>query len=174
MLNKITILVAGAAVVGFAAAALAGPERISFPANYKTSFTQYHAAERLNGEQYAMIYANDLALHAARDGGAMPNGAQIVMEVYKPKMDAGGEAARDAEGSLMPGDLAAIAVMEVGDGWGAAYPEDIRSGDWDFGLFDPSGAIKNPEATACLECHAPYGDSAHMHTFSELVSKAAE
>jgi hypothetical protein len=174
MANKATVLIAGAALVGLAAAALAGPERISFPADYKTTFTQYHSGERLNGEQYAMIYANDIALQTARDGGAMPDGAQIVMEVYKPKMDAGGEPVRDAEGSLMPGDLAAIAVMETQHGWGAAYPDDIRSGDWDFGMFDTAGAIKNPESTACLECHAPYGDSAYMHTYSQLVSKAAE
>ena len=157
-----------------AAAALAGPERINFPADYKTTFTQYHSGERLNGEQYAVIFANDVALQAARDGGGMPNGAQIVMEVYKPKLDANGEPARDANDSLMQGDLAAIAVMETGDGWGAAYPEDIRSGDWDFGLFTPTGEVKNPENTACLECHVPYGDSAYMHTYSELVSKAAE
>lgn len=174
MIKKTTVLIAGAALIGLAATALAGPERISFPADYKTTFTQYHSGERLNGEQYAMIFANDAALNAARDGGAMPTGAQIVMEIYKPKMDANGEPARDANDSLMPGDLAAIAVMETGEGWGAAYPEDIRSGDWDFGLFDTAGAIKKDDSTACLECHAPYGDSAFMHTYSQLATKAAE
>ena len=173
MLNKVTVSVAAAALVGLTAAALAGPERISFPADYKTSFTQYNAGERLNGEQYAKMFANDQALQAARDGSDMPDGAQIVMEVYKPKMDADGEPIRDADDSLMPGDLAAVAVMEVGAGWGAAYPEDLRNGDWDFGLFEPTGAIKNPEATACLECHVPYGDTAYMHTYDELASKAA-
>jgi len=174
MINKTTVLIAGAALVGLAAAALAGPERISFPANYKSTFTQYHSGERLNGEQYAVIFANDVALQAARDGGAMPNGAQIVMEIYKPKMDADGEPMRDANDSLMQGDLAAIGVMETGDGWGAAYPEDIRSGDWDFGLFDAAGGIKKDDSTACVECHAPYGDSAYMHSYEMLVAKATE
>jgi len=176
MINKTTVFVAGAALVGLAAAALAGPERISFPADYKSTFTQYHSGERLNGEQYAVIFANDIALQAARagDGEAMPNGAQIVMEIYKPKMDANGAPMRDANDSLMQGDLAAIGVMETGAGWGAAYPEDIRSGDWDFGLFDAAGAIKKDDSTACLGCHAPYGDSAFMHTYSQLAGKAAE
>ena len=174
MMKRISALVAGAALVGLAATALAGPERINFPADYKSTFTQYHAGERLNGEQYAIAFANDLALQAARDGGAMPVGAQIVMEIYKPKMDANGEPMRDDNDSLMPGDLAAIGVMETGEGWGAAYPEDIRSGDWDFGLFDAAGGIKNDDSTACVECHAPYGDSAYMHTYEQLVAKAGE
>lgn len=174
MTHNATFLVAGAALVGLAATALAGPERINFPADYKTSFTQYHSGERMNGEQYAMIYANDVAMQAARDGGAMPNGAQVVMEIYKPKMDADGEPMRDSNDSLMQGDLAAIAVMETGAGWGAAYPEDIRSGDWDFGLFNTDGSIKAEDSTACAECHAPYGDSAYMHSYEMLVSKATE
>ena len=174
MAKKTSILVAGAALIGFGAAAIAGPERINFPADYKTTFTQYHFGERQNGEQYAKMYANDLALQAVRDGGEIPDGAQIVMEVYKPKMDEGGEIMRDYAGRLTAGDLAAVAVMEKRSGWGAAYPEDLRNGDWDYGLFDAAGGIKNPEATACLECHVPYADTAYMHTFSELASKAGE
>lgn len=174
MTKKISVLVAGVALAGLAATALAGPERISFPADYKSTFTQYHAGERLNGEQYAIAFANELAMQGARDGGAMPVGAQIVMEIYKPKMDADGEPIRDDNDSLMQGDLAAIGVMEVGDGWGAAYPEDIRAGDWDFGLFDSAGGIKNEDSTACVECHAPYGDSAYMHTYEQLVAKVSE
>lgn len=174
MIKTSLCLATGAALVGLAATALAGPERINFPADYKASFTHYHSGERMNGEQYAKIYANDVAMQAARDGGAMPNGAQVVMEIFKPKLDTNGEPARDADDSLMPGDLAAIAVMETGAGWGAAYPEDIRAGDWDFGLFDTAGGIKKDDSTACVECHAPYGDSAFMHSYEMLVSKATE
>ncbi len=96
------------------------------------------------------------------------------MEVYKPKMDESGNILRDYANRMAPGDLAAIAVMEKRAGWGAAYSDELRNGDWDYGLFSAAGEIKNNDATACLACHRPYGDSSYMHSFAELVAKASE
>ncbi len=162
------------AMGGFCAIALAGPERIDFPKDYKSTFTQYYAGERQNGEQYAVIFANNAALEGIRGGGALPDGSQIVMEVYKPKLGEGGEILRDYAGRLTAGDLAAVAVMEKQTGWGQAYSEDLRNGDWDYGLFTPSGEIKKADATPCLECHVPYADESYMHTYSELVANASK
>jgi hypothetical protein len=86
-------------VAGFSTVALSGGERIDFPTNYKTSFTQYWAGERNNGKQYAITYANDIALGAAKAGGIVADGGQIVMEIYKLAEDG------------TPEDFAAIAVM---------------------------------------------------------------
>ncbi len=168
-------LIAGIAVAGIGTAALAGPERITFPSDYRDSFVQYHAGERANGKQYAIIFANPTAAAAAAENsGMLPEGSQIVMEIYKPRMNANEVVFRDANDALIPGDLAAIGVMEKQAGWGADYAEDVRNRDWDFGLFTPSGEIKKNDSTACLECHVGYGDSAHMHTYEALVENAAE
>ena len=173
MRTKRMALAVGVALAGVAAMAVAGPERISFPQDHRASFTQYYSGERLNGEQYAMLFANDVALEGARAGGPLPAGAQIVVEIYTPKTDADGEPIRDADEMLVPGELAAIAVMEKQAGWGAAYPEELRAGDWDFGMFTPGGEIKSPDSTSCLECHVPYVDDDYMHTYAALLDFAA-
>ena len=173
MRTERTALVAGVALAGVAAMAIAGPERISFPDDHRASFSQYYSGERLNGEQDAMMFANDVALEGARTGGQLPKGAQIVMEIYKPKTDAAGEVMRDADEMLIPGELAAIGVMEKQAGWGEAYPEELRAGDWDFGMFTPAGEIKSPDSTACLECPLPYVDDDTMHTYAALLDFTA-
>ncbi len=168
-------LVAGIAIAGIGTAALAGPERITFPSDYRDSFVQYYAGERANGTQYAIIFANSAAAAAAAaNDGMLPDGSQIVMEVYKPQMNADEVVFRDANDALIPGQLAAIAVMEKQAGWGADYGDDLRNRDWDFGIFTPAGEIKSDSSTACLECHVGYGDTAHMHTYDALVENAAE
>ena len=167
-------LVLGTALGCVCTVALAGPERIDFPHDYKSTFTQYHSGERQNGEQYAVVFANEPALEGARQGAPLPVGSQLVMEVYKPKLDDGGEVMRDSAGEMVPGDLAAVAVMEKRAGWGDAYPDDLRNGDWDYGLFSQSGDIKKDDATPCLECHLPYAEDSYLQTFSQLVAKAYE
>ena len=164
----------GLVVAGFGMAAFAGGERITFPHDYKSTYTQFSAGERMNGEQYAIEFANDVALAGARSGGPLPNGAQLVMEVYKPKVDADGEPVRDSDGARLPGDLAAVAVMEKQAGWGAAYPEDVRNGDWDFGLFTPAGDIKSADATPCLGCHLGQVDSGYLFNYDRLAARAGQ
>ena len=167
-------LIASITAAGITTAALAGPERITFSSDYRDNFVQYYAGERANGKQYAIIFANPVAAKAAEGSGTLPIGSQIVMEIYKPQRNANEVVFRDANDALIPGELAAIAVMESQAGWGEAYDDELRNRDWDFGLFTPSGEIKKNDSTACLECHVGYGDSAHMHTYDALVENAAE
>ena len=162
MLNIKGAVGAVAIVAGFSTLALSGGERIDFPAHYKTSFTQYWAGERANGKQYAITYANDVALAAAKAGGTVADGGQIVMEIYKLAEDG------------TAGDFAAVAVMQNKAGWGADYPEDMRNGDWDFGVFTPAGKLKKADASSCLGCHLGYEEASYMHLYDQLAAKAGE
>ncbi|MBL28512.1 MAG: hypothetical protein CMM50_13280 [Rhodospirillaceae bacterium] len=173
-MRKLTILGTVTATAVLTASAVAAPDRVEFPADYESSFTQYFAGERANGEQYAIIYANDTALDGAKAGLPLPSGSKMVMEIYKPKTGIENVVVRDPEGHVMKGDMAAIAVIEKQEGWGEAYPEDLRTGDWDFALFTPSGELKGNDATACLQCHVPMSETDYLHSFDRLQSRAAE
>ena len=153
---------AAAILVGFSTLALSDGERIDFPTHYKTSFTQYWAGERANGKQYAITYANDVALAAAKGGGIVADGGQVVMEIYKLTEDG------------TAGDFAAVAVMQNKVGWGADYAEDVRNGDWDFGVFTPAGKLKKADASSCLGCHLGYEETSYMHLYDQLTAKAGE
>jgi len=162
----------GAAVLatGLIANAAAAPERVALPEDYANTMTQYFSGERQNGEQYAVGFANDAALGSAESGG-LADGSVLVMEVYKAKTDAAGEVVRDDAGALMPGDLAAIAVMEKREGWGADYPEDLRNGDWDYALYTPAGELKGNDATDCLACHKSQEANDFVFTLDRLAAK---
>lgn len=173
-MHKFAVVGATIAAVALTAGAIAAPERVEFPADYTDSYTQYFAAERANGEQYAIGYANETALEGAEAGLPLPNGSKLVMEVYKPKIGMEGEPVRDAEGQLTKGDLAAVAVMEKQEGWGEAYPEDLRTGDWDFAIFTPAGELKSNDATECLQCHVPMSETDYLHSSDRLIGHAGQ
>ena len=154
--------IAGAIVAGFSSTVFAGGERIDFPTEHRTTFTQYWEGARMNGEQYGIAFANDNVIAAMTAGDPLGDGAQIVMEIYK--------LITDDDGNPAPGDFAAVAVMQNKDGWGEAYSEDIRNGDWDFGLFELDGEIKNADAAPCLACHKPLGEGpSYTFTFAQLA-----
>ena len=171
-MHRLAVLCVATVGMALAAGAIAAPERVEFPADYKDSYTRYFGAERANGEQYAVGWANQTALEGARAGLPLPAGSKFVMEVYKPKMGMEGEPVRDAEGQLTQGDLAAIAVMEKQEGWGEAYPEDLRTGDWDFAIFTPAGELKSNDATECLQCHVPMSETDYLHSSDRLIGHA--
>ena len=166
MLRTKQVLIVGAIVTGVSSTVLAGGERIDFPTDYKSSFTQYWEGVRMNSEQYAIAYANDNVFDAMVAGNPLGYGAQIVMEIYA--------LATDDAGNAVPGDFAAVAVMQNMAGWGEAYGEELRNGDWDFGLFTPAGEIRNADATPCLQCHKPLADVSYTFTFEQLAAKVAE
>jgi hypothetical protein len=59
--------------------------------------------------------------------------------------------------------------MEKRAGWGAAFPENLRNGDWDFAIFSPDGKPLNKDLNACRACHAPLKESQHIFSLQHLV-----
>lgn len=150
--------------------AMAGEERISFPADYGTKFSNYLSLDRVqNEDQIIRLFANEVALKAAREGRELPSGSVIVGEIYKAKKDNDGNVMQSSLGRRVRDKLAAIAVMEKGEGWGAAFSEDLRNGDWDFAVFAPDGKRLNKDLNACRSCHAPLKETQHLFSFEHLV-----
>ena len=113
--------------------------RISFSANNSTAFDNYLSLDRLqNNDQIIQLFANDIAIKAAKEGRELPNGSVIVGEIYKARKDENGNVVTSSLGRPIRDKLAAIAVKEKGEGWGAAFSEDLRNGDWDFAIFSPT------------------------------------
>ena len=167
MIRKASALVLGLGLI--ASAALADEERIAFPADYKTQFQNYLSLDRVqNPDQIIRLFANDVAIEAAKQGRELPNGSILVGEVYKAKKDEAGNVMTSSLGRRMRGKLAAVAVMEKGEGWGDSFPDNLKNGDWDFAIFKPTGERLDKDLNTCRSCHAPLAKSQHLFSLEHL------
>ena len=152
-----------------AGVAFAEEERIAFPKDYDTEFYNYLSLDRVqNDDQIIRLFANDLALEAAREGRELPDGSVIVGELYKAKKDADGNVIESSLGRRIRGKLFAVAVMEKGEGWGATLPETVRNDDWDFAIFAPDGKRLAKDLNTCRSCHAPLTSSQHLFSLDHM------
>lgn len=153
-----------------AGAAYADEARIPFPADYKTAFANYLKLDRVqNEDQIIHLFANDIALNAAAAGKELPNGSILVGEIYAARKDKDGNVMTSSLGLRIRDKLAAVAVMQKGDGWGARFPDDLRNGDWDFAIFSPDGKRLDKDLNACRQCHAPLADKQHVFSIEHLA-----
>ncbi len=150
-------LAAPAALAAYAFGAAALEDRaLTFPSDYKTTFTSYLVADRMGQEDQIMImWANDTARKAARAGEAMPDGSILIGEIWKAKKDSSGEVIESQIGRRIPTEMAAIVLMERKASWADQYPDDMKVGGWEFEVFSPAGENLNKDTTACRECHQP-------------------
>lgn len=169
-----TTLFAAAAALLVGSAASAGPDSISFPEDYRDSFTHYATVNRADErKQVVKMYANDVALASAKDGAPLDSGSVLVMEVYKAKLDADENPVVGSDGFFEPDEMAAIAVMESRDGWGADYPEAWRNGTWEFAAFKSDDhSLVDRDYQPCFECHKPMHEADYVFSFDALAGAA--
>ncbi len=152
-----------------------GSERVTFPADYASDFAHFMTSERWDNNQVRELFANEVALEAAAEGGDLPDGAVLAMEVYGAKVDDEDEPILDADGKMIAEELKLVAVMEKGDGWGDAYPDHLRNGDWEYAFFTPEGELMDDVDTdACRECHLPYAEDDFVIHREQLDEVAAD
>src|SRR5262245_1357375 len=117
---KRMIAVAAAGLL-LGSAALAGPEKIEFPKDYKTTFTHFTTRDAHRGNNVIVdIYANTVAMEAAK-ADELPTGSIILMEAFAAKLDAQQQPLLDANGRMIKDQARGIVMMEKRAGWGAAY-----------------------------------------------------
>lgn len=155
MQRRLSVFLA-AALMALAGSAAAGPERVAFPDNYRNDFVRYLTIDRPDRKITRFFYVNAAALDAAVPGEALPDGTVLVMEDHEIELE--GEAPkRDAEGRFVPTDeITNVFVMEKQPGWGEAYAEEIRNGDWDYAWFEADGQLKHSDPAryeGCFSCH---------------------
>ncbi len=150
-----------------AAAAFAGPEKIAFPAGYKSGVL-YTMVDRPDNKTVRDVYANTEAAQAARSGRALPSGTVLSMEVYRARTDDKDEPLRGSNGRFVKGDLVGVFVMEKRAGWGAEYPDDVRNGEWEYARFAADGARQVVDTKPCFVCHRPERDKDFVFSLSAL------
>ena len=145
----------------------------NFPKDYKTKYTLYATVNYPERPQVRYLYANDVALAAAKDGKPIPNGAYFVLEVHTPKLDDQKKPVTGADGNLVPDKLAFITAMSREAGWGNDIPEILRNEDWNYGAFNPDLTVRTAANHAeCLACHKPLPQDSYLFTLKQLRETA--
>ena len=149
--------------------AQAGPENVQWPGDYKSNFTHYFSGDRTaNDKQIIRIYANETAIEGMQTDGKLPFGSVIVGELYSVQVDEKEQAVISDLGRRIAKNLAAIVVMQRGDGFDAGYPDHLTTGDWEFAVFNPAGKRMDKDITGCRACHHPLTDKEFLFSYQHL------
>lgn len=128
--------------------AFAANDRVAFPQNYPDGV---HYTTVTRGNIREEIFTSREAIAAAQAGQPLPDGTVIMMEDYR-------------------GDqLYRYIVMEKRAGWGAAYPETARTGDWEFREFRPDRTANlSEDGSRCMSCHRAQAGNDFVFTYDRL------
>ena len=165
------ILVLGLAMLGLVTGrAQAEQERIPFPQDYASKLTNYLSLDRTqNPDQIIRLFAPPEAIAAAKAGQELPYGTVLVAEIYKALKDKDGKVVVSPLGRRVRDGMAAVAVMQKGEGFGKTIPEELRNGDWDFAIFSPAGKrLVDKDLDACRKCHAPLKSSQYLFSLDHM------
>ncbi|MEM7198884.1 MAG: cytochrome P460 family protein [Planctomycetota bacterium] len=143
---------------------------IVFPAGYGERFENYLSLDRVqNDDQIIRLFANELAMRGPGRDGKLPFGSVLVGEVYKARRNAAGGVSVSQLGRRLRGDLALIAVMQRGEGFGQRHAPELQNGDWEFAAFKPDGSVAGKNLDSCRACHAPLTTNNHVFSIEHLM-----
>jgi hypothetical protein len=146
---------------------------LGFPQNYKASFVKYHAISFPATRQVRHYYANPAAVEAATAGRPLPLGSYLLAEVYAAKLDADGKPVAGPDGQFVADKPLFYTAMGTGQGWGAAIPEALRNGEWNYAVFSLDGQHRpGVNQAECLACHKPLAKDSYVFTTKVLQAKA--
>lgn len=110
------------------------------------------------------IYANPLAVNAAKKNNPLPDGSIIVMETHS--------AIPDTNGQLKPSRLNNLFIREKRSNFGQEHSANLRNGNWKYAWYSPTGNLVSNSESSCLSCHTRVGDRDYVFTLSDLVTAA--
>ena len=146
---------------------------VTFPENYKATFTKYNTINVPDNQQVRYYYANDVAIRAARAGEPLPDGSMLFAEQYRAKLDADNKPVMGADGFFVADKIAGYAAMGRDAGWGAEIPQMLRNENWNYAAFtadrQPRAGVNQAE---CLACHKPRANTSYLFTLKELTEMA--
>lgn len=134
----------------------AAPENITVPSGFASTFIPYTTVDKRDREPNVVrfMYISPEVARAESDQ-PLPEGTQIVMVERVAQTAGNGETIFNDEGRMIPTDnVYRIIVSEKRNGIGAEYNEDMRIGDWEFGVFQADGSPwPDVNFAECRECH---------------------
>lgn len=155
-----------AALALAATPALAGPEKVAYPAD---KGVLYGVVDRADNKQVRELYAPKAVVDAVKAGKPIPANAPLTMYLYKAKVDDKGEPVKDAKGRFQKGDAIAHFVMQKGAGWGSEYGADMRNGEWEYRSFAPDGKVnEKADLKPCFTCHLKMKDSDYVFSGAQM------
>ncbi len=155
-----------AALALAAAPALAGPEKVAYPAD---KGVLYGVVDRADNKQVRELYAPKAVVDAVKAGKPIPANAPLTMYLYKAKVDDKGEPVKDANGRFQKGDAIAHFVMQKGAGWGSEYGADMRNGEWEYRSFAPDGKVnEKADLKPCFTCHMKMKDADYVFSGAQM------
>ena len=144
--------------------------KIPYPVDYKSSFTNYISSDRLmNPDQTIRMFANDVAMQGPGEDGKLPYGSVLVAEVYKAKKDEEGIVLTSNLNRRIKEKFALIAVMKREEGFADNLPDGLKNDGWDFAAFKPDGSVAENDLNECRSCHAPLTETNHLFSYEHLI-----
>jgi cytochrome c553 len=146
---------------------------VTFPEGYQSSFTMYQTVNRPDINQVRYLWANPVALQAAREGKPLPDGSVLVLEQHAAKLGPDKKPVTGADGFFERDRFLAYAVMARAPGWGKDIPEMLRNEDWNYAVFTPEKKLRpGVNQAECLACHKPLDKVSYTFSLTPLVSVA--
>ena len=145
----------------------------TLPEGYPNGFTMYQTVNRADINQVRYLYANAVALQAAREGKPLPDGSVLVLEQHAAKLGADRKPITGADGFYERDRLLAYAIMGRAAGWGKDIPELLRNDDWNYAVYTPEKKARpGVNQAECLACHKPLDKASFTFSLPALQAKA--
>ena len=145
---------------------------VTFPEDYKITYTKYHTINFPVTKQVRYYYANNAALQAAKGDKPLPNGSMFFVEVYSAKLDADKKPLVGSDGFFVPDQLLFYTAMAREAGWGKDIPEMLRNEDWNYAAFSTAKQHRPVNQAECLACHKPLDKTSYTFTLKQLTDVA--
>jgi cytochrome c553 len=143
---------------------------VSFPENYKETFTKYHTINFPATKQVRYFYANPTAVSAAKAGKSLPDGSVLFVEVFSAKLDADKKPVVGTDGFYVADKLLQYTAMASGEGWGKDIPDMLRNADWNYAIFSTEKKHQpGVNQAVCLACHKPLSDVSYTFTLKQIA-----
>ncbi|MEM8677425.1 MAG: cytochrome P460 family protein [Cyanobacteria bacterium P01_G01_bin.67] len=143
---------------------LVASESLEFPSNYQQDFVHYASVACPNSQIVRQIYANPIAVNAAKENSPLPDGSVIVMETHS--------AIPDANDRLTPSRLNNIFIRQKQSDFGTEHSENLRNGNWKYAWYSPTESLVSSSEGSCLSCHSRVSDRDYVFTLPDLVTAA--
>ena len=147
---------------------------VTFPEGYQGGFTMYQTVNRSDNNQVRYLWANPVALQAARQGKSLPDGSVLVLEQHAAKLGEDKKPIVGSDGYFVKDRFLAYTVMERAAGWGKDIPEMLRNEDWNYAAFGPDKKLRAANQAECLACHKPLDKTSFTFSLEPLKTAAAK
>ncbi|MBL8376832.1 MAG: cytochrome P460 family protein [Burkholderiales bacterium] len=147
--------------------------QVTIPPDHRASMVMYQTVNRPDINQVRYLYANEVALRAAREGRDLPNGSHLVLEQHAARLGPDGKPVMGSDGYFVADRLIAYAVMERQAGWGKDIPANLRNEDWQYGVYTPARQLRSGvNHSECLACHKPLDRESYTFSIKALTEVA--